>query len=166
MGYVKRTGLSLVLVAALAAVALTAPGTAQAHAKHYAGNIGMVVGPTVIPYLHRHHVRIGVKNGLSGGPNHFYGGQAGKAGSGAAGCCSIPWHPFDLSSWNWHGIMDFGVHSAITATACTGFGVSAAAATPTLFTDSWVAALSAAACENGAYQLHREYDRDFLQPRG
>jgi hypothetical protein len=162
---------SIIIITAMAlAVGTTAvenPSPAQAHAKHFAGNVGLVVGPVVIPYLHRHHIRIGVKRGSSGGPNHFYGHQAGKPGSAPnGGCCYIPWDPFNLRNFSWHGVAELGVRTGITATACTAFGASAAAATPTLFTDVWAAALSAAACENGVYQLHKTYQRYYMQPRG
>jgi hypothetical protein len=145
------------------AAALAGTGSAQAHPKHLNGFIGMTVGRPVIP-TNKFEVRFGVRKGTSGGSRRWHGFQVGKGSR----CCRIgtSWLPFDISRWSFHQVMVLGATTAVTVTACTAFGAAAAAETPSLFADTWVAALAAASCEHGAVQLHKQYEHVELNPRG
>ena len=116
------------------------------------GKCGMHIGlavpvhPPLKP--RRYHVRIGVKNGTSGGIFQCNGRHAGaRAGQ------VLSWQPFSFPRWNWHQVLSIVKDSTYTAAGCASFAGAIAAEAPSFALSSALLGVGGLACANGIYDL-------------
>ena len=117
---------------------------------------GLTRGALVIPYVNRHHVstqscyRFGLISSSASGTNTANTtAQGGGADTAAAGGGVVPNAAggiFNPVNWDWHGIAEWGVRSAVTISACGAFASDIVASYATFGIASFGLAPTATAC--------------------
>ena len=148
--------LTIIFILAIS-IGITNATPAEA-ARHMRGQCGIHRGRLVIPFLHRYHVRIGVKRGHVGG-SHRCRGAIHRRNNNAMHLDF--WAPFDLRRWNWRGILDVGSTTAFTAAACSSFAGALIGEVPSVGSDTFLTAITAAGCITGGKRIQDSINANF-----